>query len=122
RPHLLIADEPTTALDVTVQAQILELLTDLREKFKLAMLFVSHDLGVVSQISDRVAVMYAGQIVELGSARQVFTNPLNKYTQGLLTAIPTLRTERGLLLATVESREYPDLALKEIESGHWART
>jgi peptide/nickel transport system ATP-binding protein len=121
RPQLLIADEPTTALDVTVQAQILELLADLREKFKLAMLFISHDLGVVSQISDRVAVMYAGQIVELGSARQVFTNPLHEYTQGLLHAIPTLHTERSRLLATVESRKYPDIELRELEKRHWAR-
>ncbi|MBV9074711.1 MAG: ABC transporter ATP-binding protein, partial [Acidobacteria bacterium] len=75
RPQLLIADEPTTALDVTVQAQILDLLAELREKFSLAMLFISHDLGVVSGVSDRVAVMYRGQLVETGSARQVFTAP-----------------------------------------------
>ncbi len=121
RPRLLIADEPTTALDVTVQAQILELLAGLREKFKLAMLFISHDLGVVSQVTDRLAVMYAGQIVEMGSARQVFTGPRHAYTQGLLEAIPTLRTERGRLLATVEARKYPDVPLREVSSGHWAR-
>ena len=121
RPQLLIADEPTTALDVTVQAQILELLRDLRKKFDLAMLFISHDLGVVSQVTDRVAVMYRGEIVELGSARQVFTNPLHEYTQGLLHAIPTLKTQRGQLLATVEKRQYPAVALKEVETGHWAR-
>ena len=121
RPQLLIADEPTTALDVTVQAQILELLASLREKFKLAMLFISHDLGVVSQVTDRVAVMYAGQIVEMASARQIFNSPRHGYTQGLLHAIPTLRTERGRLLATVEARQYPELPLKEVSSGHWAR-
>ena len=121
RPQLLIADEPTTALDVTVQAQILELLSELRAKFNLAMLFISHDLGVVSQVADRVAVMYRGEIVELGSARQVFTNPLHEYTQGLLQAIPTLKTQRGQLLATVEKRQYSDVPLKELESGHWAR-
>lgn len=121
RPQLLIADEPTTALDVTVQAQILELLGDLRKKFDLAMLFISHDLGVVSQVTDRVAVMYRGAIVELGSARQVFTNPLHEYTQGLLHAIPTLKTQRGQLLATVEKRQYAEVPLKEVESGHWAR-
>jgi len=120
-PQLLIADEPTTALDVTVQAQILKLLAELRTKFNLAMLFISHDLGVVSQVADRVAVMYRGEIVELGSSRQVFTNPLHKYTQGLLHAIPTLKTQRGQLLATVEKRQYADLPLKEVESGHWAR-
>ncbi|HEX7960131.1 MAG TPA: ABC transporter ATP-binding protein [Terriglobales bacterium] len=121
RPQLLIADEPTTALDVTVQAQILKLLGELRAKFKLAMLFISHDLGVVSQVADRVAVMYRGEIVEIGSARQIFTNPLHNYTQGLLHAIPTLKTERGQLLATVEKRQYAEIALKEVESGHWAR-
>jgi peptide/nickel transport system ATP-binding protein len=121
RPQLLIADEPTTALDVTVQAQILMLLAELRTKFNLAILFISHDLGVVSQVADRVAVMYRGEIVELGSSRQVFTNPLHEYTKGLLHAIPTLKTQRGQLLATVEKRQYADLPLKEVESGHWAR-
>ena len=121
RPRLLIADEPTTALDVTVQAQILQLLAELRRKFRLAMLFISHDLGVVSQVADRLAVMYRGEIVELGSARQVFTNPLHEYTQGLLHAIPTLRTQRGRALITVQGREYPDIPLREAEAGHWAR-
>jgi len=120
-PQLLIADEPTTALDVTVQAQILKLLAELRAKFNLAMLFISHDLGVVSQVANRVAVMYRGEIVELGSSRQVFTNPLHEYTQGLLHAIPTLKTQRGQLLATVEKRKYADVPLQEVESGHWAR-
>jgi peptide/nickel transport system ATP-binding protein len=121
RPQLLIADEPTTALDVTVQAQILGLLAELRAKFNLAMLFISHDLGVVSQVADRLAVMYRGEVVELGSSRQVFTNPLHEYTQGLLHAIPTLKTQRGQLLATVEKRQYADVPLKEVEQGHWAR-
>jgi peptide/nickel transport system ATP-binding protein len=121
RPQLLIADEPTTALDVTVQAQILALLAELRAKFNLAMLFISHDLGVVSQVADRLAVMYRGEVVELGSSRQVFTNPLHEYTQGLLHAIPTLKTQRGQLLATVEKRQYADVPLKEVEQGHWAR-
>jgi peptide/nickel transport system ATP-binding protein len=121
RPQLLIADEPTTALDVTVQAQILELLSQLREKFSLSMLFISHDLGVVSQVSDRVAVMYQGQIVEAGSARHVFTAPAHQYTRGLLHAIPTLRSRRDQALAMVEAKTYPDLPLKEVEQGHWAR-
>ena len=72
RPQLLIADEPTTALDVTIQAQVLDLLNELRQKFSLAMLFVSHDLAVVSQVSHRIAVMYAGSLVEMGTAREVF--------------------------------------------------
>ena len=121
RPQLLIADEPTTALDVTVQAKILELLSRLREKFSLSMLFISHDLGVVSQISDRVAVMYRGQIVEAGSVRHVFTCPAHEYTRGLLHAIPTLHSRRDQALAMVEAKRYPDLPLKEVEQGHWAR-
>jgi peptide/nickel transport system ATP-binding protein len=121
RPQLLIADEPTTALDVTVQAQILDLLAQLREKFSLSMLFISHDLGVVSRTSDRVLVMYRGQILESGTARQVFTAPAHEYTQGLLHAIPTLRSRRDRQLAMVESKPYADLPLKEVEQGHWAR-
>jgi ABC-type dipeptide/oligopeptide/nickel transport system ATPase component len=121
RPQLLIADEPTTALDVTVQAQILDLLSQLREKFSLSMLFISHDLGVVSRVSDRVAVMYRGQIVESGSAGQVFTSPAHEYTRGLLHAIPTLRSRRDQALAMVEAKSYADLPLIEVEQGHWAR-
>jgi len=102
RPQLLIADEPTTALDVTIQAQILELLNELRQKFGLAMLFISHDLGVVSQVADRVAVMYAGRIVETGSVKQVFANAMHPYTRGLMQAVPSLKTERGKPLYTIE--------------------
>jgi peptide/nickel transport system ATP-binding protein len=102
RPRLLIADEPTTALDVTIQAQILELLNELRQRHGLAMLFISHDLAVVSQISDRVAVMYAGQIVETGLAKEVFHAPGHPYTRGLLHSVPTLRTNRGEALRTIE--------------------
>jgi len=121
RPQLLIADEPTTALDVTVQAQILELLARLREKFGLSMLFISHDLGVVSQVVDRIAVMYRGQVVESGIARQIFTAAAHEYTRGLLKAIPTLHSSRSQALAMVEARQYSDLPLKEVEQGHWAR-
>jgi oligopeptide/dipeptide ABC transporter ATP-binding protein len=102
RPQLLIADEPTTALDVTIQAQILELLADLQERFELSMLFISHDLAVVSQVADRVAVMYAGSIVELGPAKGIFAAPAHPYTRGLLHAVPTLHTERSRPLEIVE--------------------
>ena len=102
RPQLLIADEPTTALDVTIQVQILELLNDLRQRFGLAMLFISHDLGVVSQVADRVAVMYAGRIAETGSVKRVFANSMHPYTRGLMQALPSLKTERGTPLYTIE--------------------
>jgi peptide/nickel transport system ATP-binding protein len=85
------------------------------------MLFISHDLGVVSRVSDRVAVMYRGQVVESGSAPQVFTAPAHEYTRGLLHAIPTLRSRRDEALAMVEAKPYPDLPLVEVERGHWAR-
>ena len=94
-PRVLIADEPTTALDVTVQKQILDLLDHLRRELKLGLLFITHDLGVVSQVADRVAVMYAGRVVEEGPAREVLEKPSHPYTQGLLAASPTL--ERGKL-------------------------
>jgi peptide/nickel transport system ATP-binding protein len=145
RPQLLIADEPTTALDVTIQQQILDLLNDLRHKFGLAMLFISHDLAVVSHVADRVAVMYAGSLVELGTKADIFRAPSHPYTQGLLRAIPTLATDRSQPLATIEGTvpslsnlprgcpfeprcphriakcaiEFPPLV--EVGAGHWAR-
>jgi oligopeptide/dipeptide ABC transporter ATP-binding protein len=145
RPRLLIADEPTTALDVTIQAQILELLAELRSKFGLTMLFISHDLAVVSQVADRVAVMYAGNLVELGPKRNIFEAPAHPYTRGLLNAVPTLKTDRNLPLETIEgtvpsphavppgcpfeprcefrveecARSLPPLA--QVSDGHWAR-
>ena len=90
QPELLIADEPTTALDVTIQSQILDLLVDLKERFRLSLLIISHDLGVISQLADAVAIMYAGKIVEQCSARELFENPLHPYTQALLAAVPQL--------------------------------
>ncbi|HEU4415807.1 MAG TPA: ABC transporter ATP-binding protein [Candidatus Angelobacter sp.] len=122
-PQLLIADEPTTALDVTIQAQILELLAGLRERHKLAVLFISHDLGVVSTVADQVAVMYAGEIVEMGPVSRIFSSATHSYTRGLISAIPTLKTDRSLPLATVEKHARPStaLSLREIAPGHWAR-
>ena len=89
-PRLLIADEPTTALDVTIQAQILEMIEKLKNEFNPAMLMITHDLGVVSEICDKVAVMYAGNIVERGSVRMVYDHPLHPYTQGLFKSLPNL--------------------------------
>lgn len=99
RPRLLIADEPTTALDVTVQANILRLLAELRASYGLAMLFISHDLAVVAQLADRVAVMQRGVIVEEGPAAQVFEAPAHPYTRKLLSAAPTMQTDRTQPLA-----------------------
>jgi len=145
RPQLLIADEPTTALDVTIQAQILALLAELRDKFGLAMLFISHDLAVVSQVADRVAVMYVGSMVEVGSKHDIFVAPAHPYTRGLLNAVPTLKTDRWKPLSTIEGNVPPlhemlpgcpfdprcDFRvsqcshllppLLEIAPGHWAR-
>ncbi|MEP0340182.1 MAG: ABC transporter ATP-binding protein [Alphaproteobacteria bacterium] len=101
-PDLIIADEPTTALDVTIQAQILHLLADLQKEFNMGMILITHDLGVVARVADRVAVMYAGQIVETGTAKQVFENPTHPYTQGLLECIPIPgKTERGAPLGSI---------------------
>ncbi len=99
RPRLLIADEPTTALDVTVQAQILDLLRALRHQHQLSMLFISHDLAVVSQIADRVAVMQHGSIVEQATVSDLFRDPQHPYTRRLLSAAPTMATDRTVPLA-----------------------
>jgi oligopeptide transport system ATP-binding protein len=104
KPSLLIADEPTTALDVTIQAEILELLRSLRDDFDLSMLLITHDLGVVAEIADRVAVMYAGRIVEEAPVRELFHNPRHPYTEGLLRSVPRL-TEEGLKLRRLETIE-----------------
>jgi len=90
QPRLLIADEPTTALDVTIQAQVLDLMKDLVAEFGMGILFITHDLGVIAQTADRVAVMYLGRLVEMGGVRQVLRNPLHPYTRGLLAALPSL--------------------------------
>ncbi len=89
-PQLLIADEPTTALDVTIQAQILDLMRDLREHMGTSVILITHDLGVIAEMADRVAVMYAGQIVEQADAQELFDHPLHPYTQGLIGSIPIL--------------------------------
>ena len=98
-PKLLIADEPTTALDVTIQAQILELLKELQEKLKMALIFISHNLGVVARLCDRIGVMYAGSIVELAEKKSLFTRPQHPYTIALLEAIPRPELRHGSLKA-----------------------
>lgn len=97
RPKLLIADEPTTALDVTIQAQILDLLRGLRSQFNTAVILITHDLGVVAEMADRVAVMYAGKIVEEADVRELFANPLHPYTRGLIASVPVLGRVRDYL-------------------------
>ncbi|MGL6200302.1 MAG: ABC transporter ATP-binding protein [Lachnospiraceae bacterium] len=140
-PELLLADEPTTALDVTIQAQILEMIYDLKEKSNMSMLLITHDLGIVAQAADAVAVIYGGEILEYGKKEDVFDNPKHPYTVGLFKAIPDLETDARRLAniegmppdptdlpkgccfsprcpyATEECR-IQKYALKEIESGH----
>jgi peptide/nickel transport system ATP-binding protein len=104
-PELLIADEPTTALDVTIQAQILELLDHLRRTRKLAVLLITHDLGVVAEVADRVSVMYTGKIVEESTVEEIFERPRHPYTQGLLRSVPKLSSvsaEKATRLSTIE--------------------
>jgi oligopeptide/dipeptide ABC transporter ATP-binding protein len=96
-PQLLIADEPTTALDVTIQAQILDLLRDLRTRMDTAVILITHDLGVISEMADRVAVMYAGRIVEQADIKTLFKKPMHPYTQGLMASIPVLGTVKEML-------------------------
>jgi oligopeptide/dipeptide ABC transporter ATP-binding protein len=106
-PELLVADEPTSALDVTIQAQIVDLLLELKERFNMAILFVSHDLGVVANISDRVAVMYLGRIVEVADSREIFTNPLHPYTEILINSIPVLEPQKKRLSSYKIEGEIP---------------
>lgn len=98
-PKVLIADEPTTALDVTIQAQILELMKDLQQKIDTSIIFITHDLGVVANVADRVAVMYGGKIVEIGTVDEVFYNPQHPYTWGLISSMPSLDAEEDELYA-----------------------
>lgn len=101
-PKLLIADEPTTALDVTIQAQILELMMELKEKLGMAIIMITHDLGVVANMCDRIAVMYAGKVVEYGTAEDIFYNPSHEYTKGLIRSIPKLTEKEHNKLVPIE--------------------
>lgn len=140
KPALLIADEPTTALDVTVQAQILDLLKSLQREMGMAILMITHDLGVIAETCDEVVVMYAGRVVERAPVRELFARPRHAYTRGLLASIPRLATERKSVLTTIPGMVAPlgDLVdgcrfcqrmgrrsdrrpeLREVAPGHWA--
>lgn len=144
-PDLLIADEPTTALDVTVQAQILKLIKTLQEKNNMGVLFITHDMGVVAEVSDNVVVMYAGQIVETGSVEEIFLRPRHPYTRGLIDSMPHLESEPKTHLPSIKGSvpapgDYPktcrfaqrcnyatDLCrsgipnLEKVEDGHYVR-
>lgn len=145
-PDLLIADEPTTALDVTIQAQILDLMQDLQREFGMSILFITHDLGTVANMCDRVAVMYLGQIVEMGSTRQIFYHAKHPYTQGLLRSLPKMNQSRNEKLFVIDGMvpvpvDLPvscgfaerckfcmdgvctcsEIKFCEVEAGHWVR-
>lgn len=106
-PKLLIADEPTTALDVTIQAQILDLLMDLRDEFGMAIIMITHNMGVIAETADRVMVMYAGRTVEQAPVARLFDHPLHPYTRGLLSCVPTLDQDQDRLIAIPGSLPEP---------------
>jgi len=113
-PELIIADEPTTALDVTVQAQILDILRDVKDRLNTAVILITHDLGVIAGLADRVAVMYAGRIVEVGDVRSIFADPRHPYTRGLLACTPRLDAAGDGLMTTI-SGQPPNL--QKLPSG-----
>lgn len=119
QPEVLIADEPTTALDVTIQAQILDLFKDIQKKTGVSIILITHDLGVVAQVADRIAVMYAGKIVETGTRREIFYNPQHPYTRGLLNSVPRLDLEDSDLVPIVGSP--PDLFAPPVGCAFAAR-
>ena len=143
-PSLLLADEPTTALDVTIQAQILELLARLQEELDMAVIMITHDLGVIAEVADRVAVMYAGKIVEYAPVKEIFGIPLHPYTQGLLKSIPKLTETKDRLAVisgvvpnplefprgckfhprctlAIDACRDPEPELRELDPAHWVR-
>lgn len=141
-PKLLLADEPTTALDVTIQAQVLEMIRDIKEKLNTSLILIPHDLGVVAEMCDNVAIVYAGEIIEYGSKRHIFKNPSHPYTKGLFQSLPSMSQKSGRLHPIAglppDPSNLPDgckfhercpyaseecakqeMALKEMEPGHW---
>jgi len=119
-PALLIADEPTTALDVTIQAQILQLMKELQKKMKTSIILITHDLGIVAEVCDRVIVMYAGQIVETGTIQEIFRNPQHPYTKGLLRSLPRLDQEKNEPLIPIFGTP-PDLIMPPKGCGFCSR-
>ena len=120
-PSFVIADEPVSALDVSVQAQVINLLMDLQERLNLTYLLIAHDLRLVAHVCDRVAVLYRGRIVEMGTASAVFVSPRHVYTQALLSAVPAIESGvRPSRLDLDETKIARDVPLREIERGHWA--
>jgi oligopeptide transport system ATP-binding protein len=119
-PKLLIADEPTTALDVTIQAQIMDLLREIKEKTNTAIILITHDLGVVASMADRVAVMYAGKIVETGTAEEIFYQPSHPYTKALLKSLPTTDMDRSVRLVSIAGTP-PDLLNPPVGCGFASR-
>jgi oligopeptide/dipeptide ABC transporter ATP-binding protein len=119
-PSLLIADEPTTALDVTVQAQILDLMLHLQEEFGMSVMYITHDLGVIAEIATNVAVMYLGRIVEMGSTLTIFKNPQHPYTQRLIKAIPNLTSRHSVRLENIKGNVPVPLNPPE-ECGFYSR-
>ena len=119
-PKLLIADEPTTALDVTIQAQIMDLLQEIKDKTNTAIILITHDLGVVASMADRVAVMYAGKIVELGTAEDIFYRPSHPYTKALLRSLPTTDMDRSVRLVSIAGTP-PDLLNPPVGCGFASR-
>lgn len=144
-PELLIADEPTTALDVTIQAQVLEMINDLKKQYNTAMIMITHDLGIIAQVCDEVAIVYAGEIIEYGSLQQIFDNPVHSYTKGLFNAIPKINVDMEQLIpipgmvadptnlpegchfhprcenCTDECKSSNKIQFVEVESGHFCR-